>query len=150
LRNTSGPYIELSVLPVGVSWRASIDGTVPRIGLSAAELTELANGLYGLLAKFNGYVAAKVGWDPEAFLDPAELKSDWTDELADGTIQVWCSARHCTTNLASAATTSSSSRGTYGFRTAARDRARSQPTRRTTSLWVCCTNSYSRPTTTLY
>ncbi len=86
LLNRSGSYIEFSVLPVSVGWGVALDGTLPRTRLSAAELTELGQGLYRLLAKFNGYVAAKVGWDPEGFLDPSELRSDWPDELADGTI----------------------------------------------------------------
>jgi hypothetical protein len=86
LLNRSGSYIELSVIPIAVSWNLPMDGTLPRTRLSSAELTELGRGLYGLLAKFNGYVAAKVGWDPEGFLNPAELRSDWTDELADGTV----------------------------------------------------------------
>lgn len=30
-------------------------------------------------------MAGKVGWDPEDFLDPAELRS-WAAELTDGTI----------------------------------------------------------------
>lgn len=96
LLNGSGAYIELSVLPVAVSWGLPMDGTIPRTRLAAAELTELGHGLYGLLAKFNGYVAAKVGWDPEGFLDPAELRNDWADELADGTINglVLCKALH--------------------------------------------------------
>lgn len=84
--NRSGAYIELSVLPVSVGWGVAMDGTLPETRLSAAELTELGQGLYRLLSKFSGYVAAKVGWDPEGFLNPAELRSDRGDELADGTI----------------------------------------------------------------
>ncbi len=96
LMNRTGSYIELSVLPVAVGWGVALDGTLPRTRLSAAELTELGTGLYRLLAGFNGYVAAKVGWDPEAFLDPEELKTEWADELADGTINglVLCQALH--------------------------------------------------------
>lgn len=96
LMNRTSSYIELSVIPVAVGWKVGLDGTLPRTGLSAAELTELGTGLYRLLAGFNGYVAAKVGWDPEGFVDPEELKSDWTDELADGTINglVLCQALH--------------------------------------------------------
>lgn len=86
LLNRSGSYIELSVMPVAVGWGVGWDGTLTRTRLSAAELTKLGGGLYILLAKFNGYVAAKVGWDPEGFLDPVELRSDWADELAEGTI----------------------------------------------------------------
>jgi hypothetical protein len=94
--NRRGSYIELSVVPVSVAWGMPMDGTLPRTRLSAAELTELGHGLYRLLAKFRGYVAAKVGWDPEGFLDPAELKSDCADELADGSIHglVLCEALH--------------------------------------------------------
>jgi hypothetical protein len=96
LINQAGSFIELSVLPVAVGWRVALDGSLPRTRLSAAELTELGTGLYRLLARFDGYLAAKVGWDPEGFLDPGELKSDWIDELADGTINglVLCQALH--------------------------------------------------------
>jgi hypothetical protein len=101
LLNRPGSYIELSVLPVSVGWGAGADGTLPRTRLSAAELTELGHGLYRLLAKFSGYVAAKVGWDPEGFVSPSELRSDWSDELADGTIHglVVCAALHAELGL---------------------------------------------------
>lgn len=94
LLNRSGPYIELSVVPVSVGWGVGLDGTLPRTGLSAAELTDLGIGLYRLLAMFNGYVAAKVGWDPEGFVDAAELRSNWSAKLADGKIDglVLCEA----------------------------------------------------------
>jgi hypothetical protein len=100
LLNTSGSYIELSVLPVSVSWGLPMDGTLPKTRLSAAELTELGHGLYRLLSKFSGYITAKVGWDPEAFLDPAEL-TDWAEELADGTIHglVVCEALYAQLGL---------------------------------------------------
>lgn len=103
LINQAGSYIELSVIPVAVGWGGGLDGTLPRTRLTAAELTELGTGLYRLLARFNGYVAAKVGWDPESFLDPEELKSDWMDELADGTISglVLCQALHSELGLGS-------------------------------------------------
>jgi hypothetical protein len=94
--NRAGSYIELAVIPVAVSWGLPLDGTLPRTRLTATELTELGSGLYRLLAGFNGYVAAKVGWDPEGFIDPEELKSGWMDELTDGTINglVLCQALH--------------------------------------------------------
>jgi hypothetical protein len=63
-----------------------LDGRLSQVRLTAAELTELGTGLYCLLAGFDGYAAAKVGWDPEGFVDPEELKTDWANELADGTI----------------------------------------------------------------
>jgi hypothetical protein len=96
LLNRVSSYIELSVVPVAVGWGVGLDGTLPRTRLSAAELTELGRGLYRLLAKFDGYVAAKVGWDPEGLVDPAELKSDWAGELASGSIDglVLCEALH--------------------------------------------------------
>lgn len=101
LVNRSGSYIELSVVPVSVGWGVGLDGTIPETRLSAADLTELGQGLYLLLAKFSGYVAAKVGWDPEGFLDPAELRSEWGDELADGTIHglVLCDVLHAELGL---------------------------------------------------
>lgn len=96
LLNKAGSHIELSVVPVAVGWKVGLDGTLPRTRLSVAELTELGNGLYRLLTKFDGYIAAKVGWDPEGFIDPAELRSDWADELAAGNIDglVLCQALH--------------------------------------------------------
>lgn len=93
---TTGPYIELSILPLAVGWGVALDGSLPRFQLSAAELTELGHQLYGLLATFDGYVAAQVGWDPESLLDPAELKMEWSEELADGSLHglVLCEDLH--------------------------------------------------------
>jgi hypothetical protein len=101
LLTRSGSYSELSVIPVSVGWGVGLDGTLPRTALTAAELTELGQGLYRLLAKFSGYVAAKVRWDPEGFLHPSELRSGWADELADGTITglVRCEALHADLGL---------------------------------------------------
>ncbi|MEU6352721.1 hypothetical protein ABZ896_25910 [Streptomyces sp. NPDC047072] len=62
------------------------DGSLPRFELTAAEHTELGHQLYELLAQFDGYVAAMVGWDPESFVDLAELRSEWSDELDEGGI----------------------------------------------------------------
>ncbi|MFH8737813.1 MULTISPECIES: hypothetical protein [unclassified Streptomyces] len=91
-----GSYIELSILPVAVSWGCGLDGSLPRFQLTAAELTELGHQLYELLAQFHGYVAAKVGWDRESLLDPAELRGEWSDELNDGSIHglVLCEKLH--------------------------------------------------------
>ncbi|WP_406173889.1 hypothetical protein [Streptomyces canus] len=96
-----GSYIELSILPVAVSWHCGLDGSLPRFQLTAAELTELGHQLYELLAQFHGYVAAKVGWDPESLLDPAELSGEWSDELNDGTIHglVLCEELHAALDL---------------------------------------------------
>ncbi|MEU3982685.1 hypothetical protein AB0F77_21750 [Streptomyces sp. NPDC026672] len=86
LLHTAEPHIELSVIPVAVGFGVAVDGSLPRFRLTATELTELAHQLYGLLARFQGYVAAKVGWDPEGILDLDDLRSDWADELRDGTL----------------------------------------------------------------
>jgi hypothetical protein len=40
--------------------------------------------LYQLLAAFTGYQAAQVGWDVEGFVDPAELRQEWAEELERG------------------------------------------------------------------
>ncbi len=82
----AGGYIELSILPVAVSWHCAMDGSLSRFQLTAAELTELGHQLYELLKQFRGYVAAKVGWDPESLLDPAELRNEWSAELKDGSL----------------------------------------------------------------
>ncbi|MFE1247711.1 hypothetical protein [Streptomyces sp. NPDC058735] len=95
LAKASG-YIELSVLPVAVSWHCALDGSLPRFQLTAAELTDLGHQLYDLLAQFRGYVAAKVGWDPESLLDPVELRNEWSAELNDGSLHglVLCDKLH--------------------------------------------------------
>ncbi|MEU0274149.1 hypothetical protein [Streptomyces sp. NPDC006307] len=81
-----GSYTELSILPVAVSWGVPADRGLPELRLTGAELTDLGHQLYALLARFDGYVAAQVGWDPEAFVDPAELKAEWSEELAEGSL----------------------------------------------------------------
>ncbi|HEX3791015.1 MAG TPA: hypothetical protein VHW44_24345 [Pseudonocardiaceae bacterium] len=52
--------------------------------LDAVQLGTLGRGLYRMLSLVDGYLAAKVGWDPEGFVGLAELRLDWTDELAPG------------------------------------------------------------------
>ncbi|MFI0404493.1 hypothetical protein [Actinomadura sp. 3N508] len=96
LLTTAGSYVELSVLPVAVGWGVALDGSLPRFQLTAAEFTELGHQLYELLATFDGYLTAKVGWDPEPLLDPVELKSEWMGELADGSLSglVLCERLH--------------------------------------------------------
>ncbi|MEU6157384.1 hypothetical protein [Streptomyces sp. NPDC047130] len=79
-----GRHVELSLLPEGVGWGCSMDGSIPRIQLGAAELTELAHQLYGLLRQFRGYLAAKVGWVPEELVDHDELRSEWSDQVKAG------------------------------------------------------------------
>ncbi|MGW0771634.1 hypothetical protein [Streptomyces sp. NPDC002676] len=123
-----GSYIELSILPMAVSWGCGLDGSLPRFQLTAAELTELGHQLYELLAQFHGYVAAKVGWDPESLLDPAELRCEWSDELNDAASTGSCSAKSCMRNSTRAPTTKCSRPDTDGYRIAGRNRATSRPT----------------------
>ncbi len=103
LLRSDGPYIELSVLPVAVGYGVALDGSIPRLALTAAEFTELGNGLYALLATFDGYLAAHVGWDPEGVVDPVELSNEWMDELSDGAIDglVLCDGLHAEFGLGS-------------------------------------------------
>jgi hypothetical protein len=93
---TRGPYIELSFLPAAVGRGVALDGSLPRFPLTAAEFTELGHQLYGLLGKFDGYLTARVGWDPEDLLDPAELRAEWSRELTDGSLHglVLCERLH--------------------------------------------------------
>ncbi|SDT81122.1 hypothetical protein [Actinoplanes derwentensis] len=72
--DTRGAYAELSVMPVAVSWGSTFDEGLPHLELSAAELTELGHGLYGLLSTFSGYRAAAVGWDCEPYADTEDLE----------------------------------------------------------------------------
>ncbi|RZU73562.1 hypothetical protein EV384_1971 [Micromonospora kangleipakensis] len=65
-------------------WKVGLDRHHERLRLTAAELSELGNGLYQLLMRFTGYRAAQVGWDPEGRVDPAELQQEWADELTAG------------------------------------------------------------------
>ncbi|WOX23104.1 hypothetical protein [Streptomyces solicathayae] len=92
----AGSYSEVSFVPVAVGSGVALDGTLPRLRLTAAELTELGHQLYELLATFDGYVIARVGWDPESLLDPVELKAEWSEELADGSLHglVLCESLH--------------------------------------------------------
>ncbi|WP_157875918.1 hypothetical protein [Peterkaempfera griseoplana] len=98
-----GGYTELSILPVAVSWHCGLDGSLPRFQLTAAELTELGHQFYELLAQFRGYVAAKVGWDPESLVNPAELRDEWSAELNDGSLHglVLCDTLHAELGLSS-------------------------------------------------
>ncbi|MFJ8645191.1 hypothetical protein ACIRNI_03600 [Streptomyces sp. NPDC093546] len=83
---TVGAYTQLSIVPVAVGWGVPADRGLPKLELTGAELTDLGHQLYALLAKFDGYVAAQVGWEPEAFVDPAELKAEWSEELVEGSL----------------------------------------------------------------
>ncbi|MFB8282298.1 hypothetical protein [Nocardia colli] len=101
LLRTEGPYIELSVVPVAVGHGVALDGALPRFSLTAKEFTELGNQLYQLLATFDGYIAARVGWDPEDMVDPDVLKRDYMDELRGGAVDglVVCDALHAELGL---------------------------------------------------
>lgn len=77
-------YQEVSLIPVGVGHKVSLDAGAQRLVLDAAELSELGHGLYEVLRASAGYRVARVGWDPESFLDLAELRESWADELRDG------------------------------------------------------------------
>ncbi|MCB5164404.1 hypothetical protein LG634_06090 [Streptomyces bambusae] len=89
----------LSVLPAAVGYGVAMDGSLPRFELTEAELAELGGGLYGLLARFEGYLAAMVGWDPEPLLDVDDLAADWAGELADGALPGLVLAEHLRTRL---------------------------------------------------
>lgn len=84
--STAGPSAQVAILPVAVGHGVVADGSLPRFDLTEAELQQLGLGLYGLLARFEGFVTAMVGWDPECFLDVDDLNADWSEELADGTL----------------------------------------------------------------
>jgi len=86
MASDGGRYLEMSVLPVGVGYNVALDRNKPRLSLTLEELNELGNGLYGLLSRFTGYLAAKVGWDPEPLIDLGDLRQEWLEELADGAL----------------------------------------------------------------
>lgn len=73
--------IDMCVIPVAVGWGLPADRGLDRVRLTAAELTELGNGLYRLLAGLSGYRAAVVGWDPEGWVDLEELRG-WIGGVA--------------------------------------------------------------------
>lgn len=79
-------HLELSVLPAGVGWGVPADAGSERRELDPGELSRLGHGLYGVLSRMDGYRAAVVGWDPEGYVDVAELRRDWSAELADGAL----------------------------------------------------------------
>jgi hypothetical protein len=87
VRDASGePYLQMSVIPAQVGFGCALDKGRPRLPLTPAELSELGNGLYSVLTTLTGYRAAQVGWDPEDFVDPVELRQQWVEELAAGTL----------------------------------------------------------------
>jgi hypothetical protein len=85
LRGEDGTaYHEISLVPVGVGVKVARDVGVPPLLLDPDELRELGNGLYEVLRTCRGYRAAIVGWDPEQFVDLAELAGTWADEARAG------------------------------------------------------------------
>ncbi|MCP3801063.1 hypothetical protein NLX83_17520 [Allokutzneria sp. A3M-2-11 16] len=76
------PYIEFSAIPAGIGWGLPLDRDGERVVLDRAQLSALGHALYDVLSHLDGYQAAIVGWDPEGFVDLAELREDWSDELA--------------------------------------------------------------------
>jgi hypothetical protein len=87
VRDAAGEsYLEMSIVPAPVGFKVALDGRQPRVPLTAEELSEMENGLYSLFATLTGYRAARVGWDPEAFIDPVELPQEWTEELDAGVL----------------------------------------------------------------
>ncbi|PSJ30612.1 hypothetical protein B7P34_00975 [Streptosporangium nondiastaticum] len=83
---SDGTYAELSVVPVGVGMGVALDRALPQAALTSVEFTQLGRGLYDLLTQFDGYQAAKVGWDPESLVDVDCLRAEWADELARGAL----------------------------------------------------------------
>jgi hypothetical protein len=79
-----GGYLEMSVLPVGVGWGIAMEHHAPRLPLTPDELDEVGFGLYDLLHRFTGYLAAVVGKNPEDLVDLDELRADYADEVATG------------------------------------------------------------------
>jgi hypothetical protein len=87
VRDSAGDqYLEMSIIPIQVGFGVALDEHRPRLPLTVEELSELGDGLYSVLATLTGYRAARVGWDPEPFLDPIELQREWAEELAAGTL----------------------------------------------------------------
>ncbi|WP_413760744.1 hypothetical protein [Streptomyces sp. MMBL 11-3] len=97
--STAGPSALVSIAPVAVGYGIAPDGSLPRFDLTEAELKQLGRGLYGLLAQFEGYLIAMVGWDPEGFLDVDDLAADWPEELAEGSLTGLVLADHLNSRL---------------------------------------------------
>jgi hypothetical protein len=90
IRTTGLGRLELRVVPVSVSKGNGMDGTLPRLALTEAELSELGSGLYRILAKLDGYRCAALGWDVEDLFDEEpgdEAESDWCDGIEAGYLQ---------------------------------------------------------------
>lgn len=84
--SSTEPYLEMAIVPARVGLGVALDGHQSRLPLTATELSELGHGLYTLLAMLTGYRAARVGWDPEGFVDLSELRHEWAEELAEGAL----------------------------------------------------------------
>jgi hypothetical protein len=76
-----GPYLEMSVVPIGVGWAGPANRAPMLRRLSAAQLTELGHCLYRLLTEFTGYRAAVVGWERDELVNVDEL-----DEAVPGLV----------------------------------------------------------------
>lgn len=76
--------IEVSVIPVGVGAGLPLDRGLPRVELTAEEMSELGRGLYRVLAAIDGYRAAAVDWDPESVVECADLEEEYGDQLVEG------------------------------------------------------------------
>ena len=75
----------LEIRPIAVSHGTrGMDGTLPPFELTYEEETLLGHGLYQLLAKFDCYLTAQVGWDPDRFLGVPYEEEEWAPELAAG------------------------------------------------------------------
>ena len=70
----SGDYIEFSVGVAGVRF-GGVDSEINASDLTHGEITTIGLHLYDLLRRFDGYVAAVVGWDPEEVVDLRILRS---------------------------------------------------------------------------
>jgi hypothetical protein len=80
------PYQEVSVAPERVGWGVAGERREERLQLSAAEMTELGQGLYNVLGTLTGYRLAIVGWAPQSLVDLDELRMECAAELAAGAI----------------------------------------------------------------
>lgn len=70
-------YIEFSVVPSGLQYGGEISDRFDVYELGDEDFSCVANQLYDLLKQFDGFEAARVGWDTEGDVDLHELEMEW-------------------------------------------------------------------------
>jgi len=88
LERTRQHYFSVDIIPVRIGYSVGLDhGLGERIPLTKGELADLGLKLYEFVRGRPGYQLAMVGWDVDYWLFPEELKSEWRQEITEGSLK---------------------------------------------------------------